>query len=524
MLQMAQCPCASYVFIPFNIKFIQMIKNALLIALLAFMFAGCNNSHQKETDDHEGEEVKLQLTAYSPEFELFAEADPFVAGKSSNILSHFTHLPEFKALENGVITITLIAGSTETIQKLEKPDRKGIYSFDIKPDSPGKGRIVFSIKTGKGNYEIGVPDITVYATEQQADEAAENAEASGTNTVVLTKEQSWKIDFATAIPTMGSFGQVIKTSAIVQSAPGDEMLVSAKTNGIVLFNNNATLEGNSVSSGQGLFTVSGSDLADNNLGVRIVEAKNNFETTRLEYERKKSLASDKIVSDKDLLTAKNEYDNAKAVYDMLHRNFSVAGQSISSPLSGFVKQVFVTNGEYITAGQPVISISRNKTLLLRADVQQKYATMLNSITSANIRTLNDNKTYTLEELGGKVVSVGRNAGSNNYLIPVNLQIDNRGGFGSGGFVELYLKSTSGNSVLSLPNSALLEDQGNFFVFVQVTPELFEKREVMIGATDGLNSEIAGGLTGAERIVTKGAIFIRLAQSSGALDAHSGHVH
>jgi hypothetical protein len=28
----------------------------------------------------------------------------------------------------------------------------------------------------------------------------------------------------------------------------------------------------------------------------------------------------------------------------------------------------------------------------------------------------------------------------------------------------------------------------------------------------------------ERIVTKGAILVKLAQSSGALDAHSGHVH
>ncbi|MCK5730556.1 MAG: hypothetical protein KAH68_05750, partial [Draconibacterium sp.] len=78
--------------------------------------------------------------------------------------------------------------------------------------------------------------------------------------------------------------------------------------------------------------------------------------------------------------------------------------------------------------------------------------------------------------------------------------------------------------LTIPISALLEEQGIFSVFVQITPELFEKREVKTGATDGLKTEILKGLTQHERVVSKGAILIKLAQATGALDAHSGHVH
>ena len=70
----------------------------------------------------------------------------------------------------------------------------------------------------------------------------------------------------------------------------------------------------------------------------------------------------------------------------------------------------------------------------------------------------------------------------------------------------------------------MEEQGNYFVYVQVTPELFEKREVKIGTTDGVSTEIQKGITSIERIVTKGAILIKLTQSTGTLDAHSGHVH
>ena len=62
------------------------------------------------------------------------------------------------------------------------------------------------------------------------------------------------------------------------------------------------------------------------------------------------------------------------------------------------------------------------------------------------------------------------------------------------------------------------------MLVQLTPELFEKREVVIGATDGLNTEIINGLTDNERVVAEGAILVKLSQASGALDPHAGHVH
>ena len=87
-----------------------------------------------------------------------------------------------------------------------------------------------------------------------------------------------------------------------------------------------------------------------------------------------------------------------------------------------------------------------------------------------------------------------------------------------------MKTQGSTKALTIPNSALLEEQGFYFVFVQITPELFEKREVKIGGSDGLKTEIIKGISSSERIVTKGAVLIKLSQASGALDAHSGHVH
>ncbi len=500
-----------------------MKNKIILLALLAVVFASCKHFN-KTIDQVQHEDPKFQYTSYTNNFELFAEADPFIIGKTANVLSHFSVLPELKAVEKGEITIVLSVNGIETRQTLKNPTRKGIYSFEIKPERHGKGSLKFEITNEKGIFEVIVPEITVFASHEEAHKAAEKIIIPKTNTSVFTKEQSWKIDFSTDYPITEPFGQIIKATARIQSTQGNEIIVTAKTNGIVMLDANNLLEGEDVSNGQVLFTISGNDFADNNFSVRFAEAKNNFEKTKADYERAKELSKDKIVSEKDLLNAKNLYDNAKATYDNLNKNFNASGQKVISPMSGFVKQIFVKNGKYVESGQPILTISQNKTLILSADVPQKYASVLGLIQSANIRTLYDNQVYSLEQLNGKILSYGKAANTDNYLIPVNIQIDNKGNFTPGGFVEIFLKTLTNLQALTVPNSSLLEEQDNYFVYVQITPELFEKREVRPGKTDGTKTEILKGISDSDRIVIKGAILIKLAQATGTLDAHSGHVH
>lgn len=499
-----------------------MNKTLLLFALLILVAAGCQktNNNSPVVD----EPVNLQLAAYSNEFEVYAEAKPFVVGRESNVLSHFSHLPDFKPLQQGDVAIRLLVNGSEVRQLLEKPARKGIYSFDIKPTTVGSGNIVYDINTDGEAFQVVVPDIMVYPDESSAAEAAKSKAASRTNAISFTKEQSWKIDFATEFPQAGGFGQLIKTTGRLESDLGDEQMIVAKTSGIVTFRGDELLPGNPVARGSTLLTITGSGLADNNSAVRFAEAQNNYQKTKTDLERAKKLAADKIVSDKDLVRAQTDFENASAIFENLRKNFSANGQSVTSPLTGFVKQVFVTNGQFVEAGQGIALISQNKTLLISADVRQKYAPVIGSVVSANIRTLHDDKIYTLEELNGKIVSYGRSTNSDNYLIPIRIRVDNTGNLIPGGFVELFLKTVTSDDAITVPNVAIMEEQGNFFVFVQVHPELFEKRAVKTGSTDGIRTEITQGIQITDRVITRGAIMVKLAQATGTLDAHSGHTH
>lgn len=101
----------------------------------------CNHNHAHSEEEHAHEE-NLQLTSYSDDFEVYAEAKPFVVGQESSILAHFSYLSNFKPITEGSITVSLIVGTNGIRQTLDKPTRTGIYSFALKPETAGTGKLV----------------------------------------------------------------------------------------------------------------------------------------------------------------------------------------------------------------------------------------------------------------------------------------------------------------------------------------------------------------------------------------------
>lgn len=495
------------------------------LILTGLFFTACQNHHNEEqAHDHSDEEATFQYTAYESGWELFAEAEPFIKDAPSGILTHITDLSDFSPLTEGTVTANLIVGNKEIRQTLEKPARDGIYLFNLQPEVTGTGKLLFEIATADSTYSITINGITVFADEHDALHAAEDAAVENPNAIAFTKEQSWKIDFATGTPQMIPFGEVIKTTARIQPAQGEEEILTAQTNGVVNFGGKTLTEGAPVSGAQTLFNLAGAQLADNNMRVKYNEAKNNFETTKTNYERMAKLAQENIVSQKALLDARNAFENARLVFINLQQNFNENGQAIRSPQQGYIKHLYVSNGQYVNAGAPLVSITQNKNLFLKAELQHRFAGSLPFIKTATIRSLTDVAVFTLEELNGEIVSFGKNVSDENYLIPITFKVENRSSFIPGSFVEIYLKAQSESEVLTVPNSALIEEQGNFSVLIQRSPEKFEKREVKTGSTDGIRTAILSGLNPNERIVLKGATLVNLAGVLNTLDPHAGHVH
>ena len=237
----------------------------------------------------------------------------------------------------------------------------------------------------------------------------------------------------------------------------------------------------------------------------------------------KAIVGNKIVSEKEFAQAEQIYENARISYEAVAKNHSASGQAVVSPISGYVKNLLVKEGDYVSVGQPLVSVTQNRKLFLRADVSEKYYPYLNSIGSANFCTPYNNKVYTLKELGGRMLSYGKASDENGYYVPVTFEFDNKGDVIPGSFVEVFLLSSPMENVLSLPHSALTEEQGSFFVYLQLDEEGYKKQLVTLGADNGESVQILSGIKAGDRVVTQGAYQVKLASATNAIPAHS-HEH
>lgn len=337
-------------------------------------------------------------------------------------------------------------------------------------------------------------------------------------------DQQAKIDFEVVEVISEPLSQVIRTSAQIVPSQESEKILTATTSGIVNFEDKDIVQGQDVKAGQVLFSIDNDNMADGSLAVRRQEIEAEYQKAKADYERKQSLAEDKIISQSELLDAKTEYLKAEKHYQNMIQNYPEGKTLHKASISGSIKDILVPNNSYVEAGQPIMTLAQNDRLYIRADVQSKYYPVLKNIKTANIKTANDGKVYSLNDLSGRLLSYGKTTDVSNPLIPITFEVKNNGILIPGSFVEIFITVESEQMGIMLPNTAIVEEMGIYCVFVQTCTDSFEKRIVTKGVTDGNNTQILKGIEAGERVVSKGAVNVKLAQGSAALDPHAGHVH
>ena len=357
--------------------------------------------------------------------------------------------------------------------------------------------------------------------EEHAGHSHESGEAKHRDEIIFPKAQAAKTTFEVREIQSASFNQVVKTTGQVLAAPGDEAVIVATSNGIVSFSSNKLTEGTKVQKGQSLFQISSKDIAE---GDYYTKVKATYEAAKASYDRAEALVKDKIISQKEFESTKLEFENAKTAYDAVSNNKTAKGVSVNAPLNGHMKNILVKEGEYITVGQPLATVSQNQRLVLRAEVSQRYYNAMQSVKSANFKTPYDNKVYSLEDLNGRLLSFGKTSNENSFFIPVSFEFDNKGEVIPGSFVEVYLISSPIENTLSIPVSALTNEMGIYYVYVQIDEEGYRKQEVALGANNGKEVQIIKGLHPGDRVVTQGAYQVKMASASGAIPHGHSHEH
>lgn len=507
------------------------MKNIIFTSLIVMtsVFIACNSNknkggHTHDTvggqevhDDHEHEAGALSYTLFSNDYELFVEFPALIVGQTSTFAAHFTQLSTYKPVSGGKLTVSITQGNKGIRHSVEAPSSPGIFRPALQPKEAGIYKMLFELESPSGNARFEIADIRVFANAEEAAHATE--EPAAEDEIAYLKEQAWKTEFATHDVLMQPFYSVIHTSARVKGQPQSSLALNAQTEGQV---NLIAVLGQSERKGELMAVITSSGI-ENNMNTKLKESQIAFEKSKADYNRTKPLVGIQLVTQKDFLQIESQYKQDSMRYYQLANQVSQNGLRVTAPIEGFISSINVSNGQFVDRSSVIMHIGSKSQLLIEAFVNQSDFQKVGSIFDANFSFADSKETIALGEINGKVNSNTAFVSENATRIPVTFSAQNNGKLMPGMFLEAFLKTGRKEQALVVQLSSIIEEQGQYFVFVQTGGESFVKRQVELSNNDGVLTEITSGLSVGERIVTKGAYQIKLAAMAGDLPLH-GHTH
>jgi cobalt-zinc-cadmium efflux system membrane fusion protein len=502
-----------------------MRYTCLFLLILVMVVAGCRNNESQVSSAesaHSHGAGSVPYTAFSDSCEYFAEIKPMIKGQPAEASVHITRLSDYQPFAEGIMGIRVLQnGNLIDSGDTNKPRIPGIFTVKFTVSGGGVVSLKFVFKGREIRDSVLISNARVFETEEEMKEAPPAEDPSGV--IKFTKEMAWKTNFNVLKVIPRDYFNTIKVSGEFVIPPSEITTLSAKSDGIVIYRQANLIRGAQVARGSVLFTLTGQGLTSRNMEANISGLKSRFEASKATYEREKPLLKDQIVSQKQFSETVTRYKIDSAQYFAFLNGLSGNNMNINATSDGSVIQLFQTNGTYVTEGTPLIAIANSKTIMLRADVPQRNWKDIPAIRSGSFRPSGSDLIYDIESLGGRLIAKGTALSSDNQFIPVTFEFPNKGSYIAGSFAEVFLHTTPLKDQLVIPVSSLLEEQGNYYVYIQLAGESFMKRSVRLGFMDGANTTVVSGLVPGDRVVTRGAIFIKASSQMTGTPSH-GHEH
>jgi RND family efflux transporter MFP subunit len=372
------------------------------------------------------------------------------------------------------------------------------------------------------------------------------AAAPTTGKVAFLMEQQWLIHMKLAQAEEQTVARQITATGRVIPAANSQAMVAPPVGGIVS-NRNLPRVGQHVARGQTIAIIQQVATSAEQAQVRAAAASLSLENARLEADRRTAsgeveaarvrvdlatkeaaraqrLYERKAFSERQMQAAEADLRAAKAQFDAAVKRLEALGNpgaaertragvgsanasyTIRAPLSGYVTKVNKSIGEQVAAGEAIVEISNLDTVWIEAPIFEKDLSRLAGNVSATFTT----PAYPDQEFKGTVVDIGAVIDEQTRATKVIFQLPNDGrALRLGMQANVRLDAGEQVTAMMIPKEAVLEHEGKKIVYVLLSGEEFERREVTIG--DELSGKVAvlSGLNKGERVVTQGAYQLKL---------------
>jgi cobalt-zinc-cadmium efflux system membrane fusion protein len=259
------------------------------------------------------------------------------------------------------------------------------------------------------------------------------------------------------------------------------------------------------------------------------KARNHLDFARKTLDRSKDLLDHKVIAQKDLEAAEQDYNDANAEVEndlQALKIFGVTQQEIDqaqnqgaainpqlavrSPIAGVIVQKLVTPGLLIQAGTTAcFTISDMSTVWVWGHIYDRDLEAMRIGDTVELTNAAFHQTFS-----GTVNYIGSLLDPATRTTPVRIVTKNTAGLLKKDlFVDAVIHTKSGHVVLAVPTSAILRTDDNLpFVYVEVEPGKFAQRLVTLGVEQGADTELVSGVKEHEKIVAEGAVFLQFANS------------
>ncbi len=299
--------------------------------------------------------------------------------------------------------------------------------------------------------------------------------------------------------------------------------------------------------GQPLVTINSPEFAQ--AQADFLNARANYLLSQKEFERAKMLWAEKAIEEKEYLRREAEHEKLATEYGALGsalHSYGITHEQIDelikkcesiedkeyqceiadpnlpilSPISGTVIFRDVVKGEHVEPDKILYTVSDLSTLWAILDVYEKDLPFIRKDSQVTITT----SIYPGSQFPGKITIISDLVDEKLRTVKIRVEVDNKQGFLK---PNMYVQGKIENRVaqkdiLAVPDEAIQNLEGEKVVFVQEDGDVFAVRHVMVGYKVGNNRIITQGLAAGERIVIRGAFYLK-AEISKATFGHA-HVH
>ena len=428
---------------------------------------------------------------------------------------HITRLDDFRPLSEGILTLAFRSpdGTVFTTQT-QSPTYPGIFAPAPQLPAPGTYDLIVDIDGPELSDRIRAGSIEVFASEADVPDVPDEANES----ITFLKEQQWPIDFATEPARPREIASTIQLSAELIEAAGHVVSVASPVSGLIQARANmkAPAPGDRVRQGTVLTYLSPTSQDNSFTLARAEKERLTREVSRLER-----LFNAGAIAEKRLIEAKHDLEISQTALEAIDAPEEGYIFPVRAPMTGVVHERMFTPGDLIDQGQPLYRLINPQYMWLKVYVPASYATLTGSFSDAFFMVEGSERVYQTE----RVISVSNVVDPDSRTIPVIMGVENPDeSLKIGLIAQAHVRQGVPQMGTSIPNSAILIEDGLPVIYVQLGGETFERRLPRLGPSDGTYTLVNEGIAENEHVVTRGAYQVYLASLNTSEISDHGHPH